>query len=484
MTTDSDTPERKTDNTSSKVPASERVSIKEKIAYGLGNVGAGIQENAEKMVMNPVFVIGVGLSPALLSMAGVLYRIWDAITDLTMGWISDNHRSRWGRRRPFIFIGAILMGLVMPIGFFFSQEWGLNTIAAWMIGTTLLLYLCLTIFNIPYQCLLLEMSPNTNERTNVAAMRAYLGMTVQFVMTWLWWATQLPIFHVDGEPDVLHGTRYIVTGLAVVVIILGLLPAIFCRERFYKSASKQEKLSIWTNLKLTFKNRPFLIVMATVFVFTVGLNLKWGLDFFTKLYYVCGGDQQLASRIQGVQGTLQIFLSLAGIPIFQWIANHKGKKTALIIIIALVSLASLSTWFCYTPAYPYLSMLPVFFIGPAVSAIWVIIPSIVGDVVDYDELKTTERREGAFSAVFSWNLKLAWSGASALSGVLVVWAGYKAGLHRESVPDDILLNMRLLLTFVPGIMIALAAPLVVIFPLNTRRVAEVREQLEARRGQV
>ena len=467
-----------------KVPDAERIPLKEKIAYGLGNVGAGIQENAEKMVMNPVFVIGVGISPAVMSLLAVVYRIWDAVTDLTMGWISDNFRSRWGRRRPFIFAGAFLMGLVMPILFFFSESWSIGTITVWLFANTLLLYTCLTVFNVPYQCLLLEMTPNSNERTNVAAIRAYLGMSVQFVMTWMWWATQLPVFHTDGKPDVLNGTRWIISALAVVVIILALLPAFFCKERYYETASKQQKLGIWTNLKLTFKNGPFVLLMAIVLVFTVGLNLKWGLDFFTKLFYVCGGDQQLASRIQGIQGTLQIFLSIAGIPIFQWIANHKGKLFSLQVIIGLVSMASLSTYLCYTPAFPYLSMLPVFFIGPAVSAIWVIVPSLLADIVDYDELKTGERREGAFSAVFSWNLKVAWSIAGGLSGVLVVWAGYQATIHKTVVPDDVLHTMRLMLTFIPAVLIGSTALLVYKFPLTTRRVREVREALEARRGKV
>ncbi len=458
--------------------------MKEKIAYGLGNVGAGIQENAEKMVMNPVFVIGIGISPAVMSLLSVVYRLWDAVTDLMMGWISDNFRSRWGRRRPFIFVGAFLMAFVMPVVFFFSESWSISTVTVWLFACTLLLYTCLTVFNVPYQSLLLEMTPNSNERTNVAAVRAYLGMSVQFVMTWMWWATQLPVFHVNGEPNVLNGTRWIISALAVFVVVLALLPAFFCKERYYETASKQQKLSIWTNLKLTFKNGPFVLLMAIVLVFTVGLNLKWGLDFFTKLFYVCGGDQQLASRIQGIQGTLQIFLSIAGIPIFQWIANHKGKLFALLIIVGLVSMASLSTYFCYTPAYPYLSMLPVFFIGPAVSAIWVIVPSLLADVVDYDELQTGERREGAFSAVFSWNLKVAWSVAGGISGLLVVWAGYQSTIHKEVVPDDVLHAMRLMLTFIPAVLIGATALLVLKFPLDTRRVREVREQLEARRGAI
>jgi GPH family glycoside/pentoside/hexuronide:cation symporter len=469
---------------STKVPKSERVPLREKIAYGLGNVGAGIQENAEKMVMNPVFVIGVGISPAVMSLLSVVYRLWDAVTDLTMGWVSDNFRSRWGRRRPFIFAGAIIMGMVMPLVFFYNESWSITTITAWLFGCSLLLYTCLTVFNVPYQSLLLEITPNSNERTNVAAVRAYLGMSVQFVMTWMWWATQLPIFHVNGEANVLNGTRWIICVLAIAVIVLGLLPAFFCKERYYETAKHQEKLSIWKNLKLTFRNGPFVLIMAIVLVFTVGLNLKWGLDFFTKLFYVCQGDQGLASQIQGIQGTLQIFLSLAGIPIFQWISNHKGKVFALITIVVLVTLASLSTWFCYTPAYPYLSMLPVFFIGPAVSAIWVIIPSMVGDIVDYDELKNGERREGAFSAIFSWNLKLAWSLAGGISGVLVVWAGYQAEVHKEIVPDNILLNMRLMLTWLPALLIAPTIYMVWKYPLTAKRVAEIREELEARRGKI
>jgi len=472
-------------NQAPSISPADRVPIKEKIAYGLGNVGAGIQENADKALMTPVFVVTVGLSPSMMSLAGLIYRLWDAITDLLMGWISDNTRTRWGRRRPWIFLGAILMGLAMPVLFFFNPAWPQPGIIVWMIGFSMLLYLTLTIFNIPYQSLLLEISPSSVERTNVAAWRGYLGVVVQFVMTWMWWIVQLPYFNnARGETDMINGARWVTCGLALIVIVLGLLPALFVRERYYANASKQEKLNLWTNLKLTFKNRPFVILTAITGTYVLGLNMIWGFDFFVKLYHVCGGDQKLASTVAGLQGTLQIFLSLAGIPIFQFVARKMGKLFALRLTILIVACASASTLVFYQPGYPYLSMLPILLLAPVSSGIWILIPSLNGDVVDFDELHTGERREGAFASVFSWILKFALSLAAAFSGPLIELAGYRAGLHRDSIPPEILWNLRLFLAATPLVFLVPAILLCAKFPLTTKRIEEIRAELESRRGTI
>lgn len=468
-----------------KVSPADRVPVREKIAYGLGNVGSGIQENADKALMTPIFTVAMGISPTTMSMAGLIYRLWDAITDLLMGWVSDNTRTRWGRRRPWIFLGAILMGLAMPLLFFFDPGWPKSWIIGWMIGICLLLYLTLTIFNIPYQSLLLEISPSSVERTNVAAWRGYLCVPVGLVMTWMWWFVQLPMFNnARGETDIVNGARWVTCGLALVVIALGVLPALFVRERYYATASKQKQLGLWTNLKLTFQNRPFLILTAVTGTYVLGLNTIWGLDFFVKLYHVCGGDQKLASTVAGIQGTIQIFCTLAGIPLFQWIARRFGKLFALRLTILIVATASATTLVFYHPGHPYLSMLPILLLSPASSGIWILIPSLNGDVVDYDELLTGERREGAFASVFSWILKFALSLAAAFSGPLVEIAGYRAGIHKESVPPDILWNMRLFLVFSPLVFLIPSLLISAKFPLTTRRIEEIRVELEARRGAV
>ena len=239
---------------SSPAPASidpaDRIPWRQKLAYGLGNVGSGIQEQADKALLSPVFVVMMGISPSTMSVLGMLYRVWDGITDALMGWVSDNTRTRWGRRRPYIALGAVLMGLWMPVLFFFDRDWALSHVTLWMIGSMLGLYLFNTIFNIPYQCLLLEMTADSNERTNVVVWRAYLGKIVQLVMFWMWWLVQLPVFdNAAGETDILNGARWVTSFLGIAVIIFGLLPALFVPERFYHRSGQQTKSSLRDNFR-------------------------------------------------------------------------------------------------------------------------------------------------------------------------------------------------------------------------------------------
>jgi GPH family glycoside/pentoside/hexuronide:cation symporter len=462
----------------------DKVPMKEKIAYGCGGISVGMQETADNQIMAPVFVVGVGISPAVMSTCGMIYRVWDAFTDAIMGWVSDNTRTRWGRRRPYIFIGAFLMAAVMPVLFLFGRDWSIPVVTAWMIGISLLLYAAQTVYNVPYQALLYESSVDTNERTNVAAWRAYFGLLTQIAVAWTWWLTQRPIFYNDaGEPDVLHGAPYVIGVMSILVLILGIMPAVFMKERYYHRASQQAKVNLKDNFKYSFQSRSFVIILLFALLFSVGTSLHWGLNFYVKLYYVCGGDQKVASTIAGLQSTLQVVASYAGIPAFQWLARRIGKKICLLIIFVIVGLASASTFFLYTPANPYLAILPFLFIGPAITGLWVIIPSMIGDAVDEDELKTQERREGAFASIFGWGTKMARSTASLLSGYIVVWVGFEVA-QRHNIPMDVLQNMRVALALLPFSGVVLATIALVFYPLTSKRVQEIREELEARRGKV
>ncbi len=469
---------------SPKVPPDERIPLREKIGYGLGNVGSGLQEQADKALLSPIFVLQVGITPSAMSLYGLLYRLWDAVTDALLGWFSDNTRSRWGRRKPYIVAGAITMGIWMPVLFLFNPSWTVPQITYWMIGSMLVLYLTNTIFNIPYQCMLLEITPNSTERTNVAVWRSYLGQIVQLIMVWLWWIVQLPLFNnAQGETDIINGARWVTTALGILVIVLGLMPALFVKERFYKQAEKQAKHSLWKNFQMSFANRPFVLLISLTMLLTLGVQMKWGLDFFTKLYFVCGGDQKFAASLAGLQGTITVFSSLAGIPLFQWIARRFGKLRALQITMYVVVTASVSTWFAYTPAMPYLSLLPGILLSPAMTAIWVLIPSLTGDVVDYDELRTGERREGAFAAIFSWMLKFSLSFAAAVSGPLVELAGFRPEL-RFDMPESVVFNLRVLLAFAPLLFLIPAIWIGHRFPMTTAVIEQNRRALEERRGEI
>jgi GPH family glycoside/pentoside/hexuronide:cation symporter len=178
-----------------------------------------------------------------------------------------------------------------------------------------------------------------------------------------------------------------------------------------------------------------------------------------------------------------LFTGLAAIPLCQWTARRYGKRATMIGIMGLYIFAGLSTWVTFNPAFPWLTLVNSVFVSMASTAIWVLIPSMTGDVVDYDELETRERREGTFAASFSWTLKFSWSVASAMAGFLVVASGFDAQL-KTAQPDHVLLAMRLLLIAVPLVFIGAALWVVAHFPLTTQRMLEIRADLEKRRGTI
>lgn len=461
----------------------DKVPVKPKLAYGAGAFTAAWSEQSLGALANPIFVVMFGLSPSVLSIAGVVYRIWDGFTDLLIGWLSDNARTRWGRRRPFIFIGAILTGLWLPMMWMFDPAWSKTALALWMLGCFFGLYLFHAIWNIPWQSLLLEMTPDSTERTNVAAIRGYIGKTAAILPGWIWFFTQLPIFHHTGKiPDVLLGARWVTFAIGLLVIATGVLPALFVKERFYDEASRQAKVSMRDNLKFTLSNRPFVMLAIFTLLFMLGTNCKNSLAFFTTLYFVCGGDSQFAAKLTGLATTLTLVTGLAGIPLFQWLAHRFGKREALAAAMWITLTASISTLFFYTPRHPYLSILSAVLLSPAANGMWILIPSMNGDAADYDELHTGERREGAYSAVYSWVLKLAVSAATGLAGPLVELAGYKSELAVQ--PERVLLAMRLMLAVLPAVFILGAIFVLRYYTLDQARVLEVRAALEARRGKV
>jgi GPH family glycoside/pentoside/hexuronide:cation symporter len=230
-------------------------------------------------------------------------------------------------------------------------------------------------------------------------------------------------------------------------------------------------------------NKPFLLLVCFTLIFTIGTSSKNGLAFFTKVYYVFGGDQKLAATVTGVESTLTLFVGLLGIPIFQWLANKFGNRHALMVAMAIVSTASFSTIWTYTPTMPYLTILTGVLLAPATAGMWVVIPPMLGDIMDYDELRTGERREGSFASIYSWQLKMAFAIGAGLSGPLVELVGFRIA-NGVNQPEEVINRMRILLATIPFVLVAISMILLRRFPLNRRRMAEVNAELVQRRGKI
>jgi GPH family glycoside/pentoside/hexuronide:cation symporter len=468
----------------SNIPDKDRVPFWQKVAYGLGGPVEMTATGIPQQNLTAVFNIAMGMNPAMLGLVLMLWRVWDAVSDQVMGNISDNARTHWGRRRPFIVVGAILTGLTMPVIWWMPhgiQEW---MMFAWLLLGGFAFYTCFSIWAMPYYSLQLEMTPDYNERTNTTAYRAYAQQIAQLAAGWILALAALPIFSrlPGGKPDLGNGMRYISLGLAIVTIVLGVLPGIFVKERYYATeTSKQAKEPLLRGLKQTLSTMPFLWILCIVFTKTFGFALVGTLGFYLNAYYVCRGNLFLATTISGAIGTSLFAPNLLAIPLCTWIANHWDKRTLLYVIATSGLVGSLSVYLFVTPVHPWLQVIPPLFMGPLGIGLWLIIPSMQADVVDYDELMEGKRREGSFSAVFSWIFKATSALAGGLSGMLLILTGFNINAGANQ-PPHVLENLKLFYIWVPVIFLVFCLFAIGHYPLTRDRMREIRSQLEARRG--
>jgi len=467
----------------SKVPEKDRVPFWRKVAYGLGGPVEGTSVWIPQGNLTPVFNIGLGMNPATIGFIIMLWRAWDGVADLLMGNLSDNARTRWGRRRPFIVAGAILTGLTMPLIWWVPRGMENWQICAWLLVSGLVFYTCFTVWAMPYYSLHLEMTADYDERTNIAAYRAIPQMVLGLFSAWILACAARPIFSTaaDHSPDLVNGMRYISLVLGAATIILGVLPGLFVKERFYAETKHQAKQKLLHGLKLTLTTGPFLALIAIVVTKLLSYTLVGSLSFYLNTYYVCKGNLILATEIGGVCGTLLVAPNLVGVPLCTWLATKFGKHI-LLYIIAVTGIAGyLSVYLFYTPDTPWLQIIPPILMSSVGSGIWLIAPAMQADIVDYDEWKNGVRREGSFASVFSWTTKMTNTLAAALGGLLLVWTGFDIK-HGATQPAEVLANLKLAYIWIPVGLLVANLLLIGLYPLTKKRMTEIRSELESRRG--
>lgn len=472
----------------------DRLSLAHKLIYGLGAfvnnlLAAAIGGMA--IVLN----LGLGMNPALVGLLGALPRLTDALTDPLMGYISDNTRSRWGRRRPYIFVGAIVAGLI------FALLWQLpeaksETFYFWyfLIGS-IIFYLGYTIFATPWVALGYELTPDYHERTRLMGVQNFMGQLAYVIAPWFLLIMQADYF--DGMVD---GASYLAVAIGVLVIGVGILPAIFLKERFSHPAPTKEQLveqsirrPFWDTIKknmseffagfvMTLKVAPFMKLCAATFLVFNGFMLISSFQFYVIIYYVFAGNTELGAEYAGWSGTVGAVSTFLVIGMVTWMSSRYGKRKAFFIATGISMVGYALKWFCYNPAYPLLLLLPAPLMAFGLGGLFTLMGSMIADVCDHDELQTHERREGMFGSIYWWVVKLGMALALAAGGFLLNATGFDVALEGNQTENTIFL-MRLFDVFVPILTSGLAIWAIASFSITEEKAHETRMALEARRGE-
>ena len=464
----------------------DRVPVKTKIAYGLGGSidmwGHWLYPN----LAYPVFNIFLGLSPQLVGLALMLIRIVDALSDPLFGWLSDNARTRMGRRRPFILVGTLFVGVGLPCLFLVPPSWTGNQLFWWMLLSSLVYIPFVSCFNMPYQSLGNELTPDYHERTSVMTYKGVIQKVFEVAFFIGLPFTNLALFTnaATGKQNILLGVQVYCSILGALMLINGLLVFFNVRERYYGivAARQAEKVSLKASVYETMKCRPFRLKVIAGLVFSLGSSMVGSLGYYATVYYVAHGDTKLGNNWNGVMGAAWMIGGFLGVPVIAWICNRLGKLPTMLLTCGIGFAAYGATWFLYSPSLPWLQPFASAAMALTAAGYYMLDQTIGADIMDYDELQTGKRREGAFSACGSWMNKAGNALGYFLAGQVLGLTGFAADKVAQS-PETIFW-IRALLAGIPIAGVCVAAAFWWSYPLTQQKMAEIRAQLEARRGKV
>jgi len=460
----------------------DRISIKQKSAYALGMLVNNLQA-AALPAMVVILNLGLGMDPVLVGIIGFVPRIFDALSDPMMGYISDNTRSRWGRRRPYIFIGALLAGLI------FALMWQLpaghsQSFYFWVFMTaSILFFLAYTVYATPFVAFGYEMTPDYHERTRLHAFANFIGQFAWLGAPWFYAIMASSLF--KNTP---HGARVLAIWVGAFICIVGLVPAIFCRERFGSLPKDESKKGFWKNMKeffngigITFKCRPFVKICAATFLVFNGFQLGMSFSLYVMIFYIFHGDDKNAGVLLGYFGMLTSVFTFGVIYLTAWISRKIGKRQTFLITISLSIVGYALKWVGYNPEHPYWLLFAAPFIAFGTGSLFTLMGSMIADVCDYDELETHQRREGVFGAIYWWMVKVGMAMAGLLTGILLKVSGFDVALAVGQSAKTLLL-MRVFDVGIPIVTSAIAIAIIATYKISEERAHEIRLELEKRRG--
>ncbi len=467
----------------------DRVPFVQKLAFGLGHFVNNLLPGALGIFMF-FLLTAFGMDPFLAGLLGGLPRLFDAITDPIMGFISDNTKSRWGRRRPYIFIGAIMSGLLYMLLWNMDEANG-STYNFWYFLIFSLLYLVgNTTFSTPLIGLGYEMTSDYNERTRLMAFSQTLGQVAWMIVPWFWVLIADPdLFDSQAE-----GVRTLAVFVGMACIAFGILPGIFCREIKQDHLENQADLTIaniaknFKQLLVSFvqvsKNLPFMRLCGATFLVFNGFQMVASFSYFIIVFYMFDGSYEDTWHWPAWFATVSaVITAFMVIPVITYMSNQFGKRRAFLYSTGISIIGYLLKWWSFDPNNPWLLFMPLPFMAFGLGGLFTLMMSMTADVCDLDELENgMPRKEGQFGAIYWWMVKLGQGVALVLGGAVLKYVGFDQDLAQQSA--DTMFQLRIFDIAIPAITAALAMWIMWNYSLNEKRVRSIKEILIKRRGKL
>jgi GPH family glycoside/pentoside/hexuronide:cation symporter len=457
-----------------------KVPFRYKVAFGVG------------MLANQMFPAVLGIFMVVLVqdlgfpgwMWGVLYflpRSFDAITDPIMGFVSDNTKSRWGRRRQYVILGAIVMGISFVTMWQLYRGNGVDYNFTYFLIWSFAFYIGLTIFSVPYVAIGYEMSTDFHERTEIMAIAQWIGQWAWVIAPWFW----VIMYDPEWFPTAEVATRELAIWVGVICMMLAMVPGLFIpsRSTLKEDYAQLTFKTIGSNLMElfrgfveAFKSVPFRrLCVATFFIFNA-FNTIAAFSFFIVIYYLFNGDAEAAGVWPTLFGSIgALITTFVVIPIVARMSKIMGKKRAFILSQGISIVGYVLLWFLFIPGKPYMFIFALPFFSFGIGSLFTLMMSMTADVIDLDELNTGKRREGIFGAIYWWMVKLGFAIAGGLSGIILTAVGFNADLGVQT--ESAIFGLRAFYSGVPILGTMIAILVMWHYDMTEEKANEIRKEI-------
>ncbi len=449
------------------VPLSDRISLKEKIGYSLGDAASNFYWKTFEFFIMIFYTDVFGISAGVAGTMFLVTRLADAVADPVMGTIADRTHTRWGHFRPYLIWGALPFAVAGVLTFTTPQLSGGGKVVYAYITYTLLMFIY-TAVNIPYSALMGVITPNSLERTSVSSIRFIgaftAGIFVQYCTLWF-------VKHFGGGNEAL-GWQLTMGLYGVLAILMLLLCFSSTRERV--APPPQQNPNILRDLGSLFTSRSWLVLVGVMLLVLAAFAVKGSDSIYYFKYFV--KNEKLLPPFLVSNGLAFV----AAVSVASWLAKIFGKKALFSfaigaggLIIGLFWLAKpTDIWLMFT--LQIVSSFVIGFNSPIVFAMF-------ADVADDAEWRVGRRNTGLIFASAIFATKVGWALGSWLFGLILAYFGYVPNVEQTA---SSLRGIVLSTSWVPCAMMVAAAALMQFYPLSEPMMVKIEAELKERRGEI
>ncbi|MFC7393622.1 MFS transporter [Scopulibacillus cellulosilyticus] len=447
--------------------ATGKLKLREKIAYGMGDVGNNFLFDLGQIYLLKFYTDALGLPSAIAGSVFLVTKIWDAISDISVGTWVDNRKNIGPKDkfRPFILFAALPLALI-TIASFTTPHFSLTGKIIWAYVTYMIFGTIYSISNVPYGSMMPAMTKDASERAQLASFRQ-AGSNLGLLIT-----------TVGFMPIVLsvHNTSMGYLIAVSIFAIAGVLIQIYCyaniKERYIEERPKQSKTSLKENYKSLFKNAPLMVLcLVNLFTFSA-FNVKLAV----QVYYC----QYVLKNVSIVpyMGFFSMGCVFIGVVFVPFLSKKFGKKMTYMIGCAIWAIGDISAYFFAKDPVVFIVFACLAFFGSSFvnSLNW----ALVSDAVEYGEWKTGNRSEGVVYSFYTFFRKLSQAIAGFVPGLVLGMVGYVPNAVQSVKAIE---GIKGLMFIYPGVLaIATIVVMGLFYKLSDKRFNKIVAELNGRNG--